>query len=495
MTGEHTQRDSGIAPNASTHNVEVITDEPGPGNDLAALHAELSRPFVARVANYEKKAADGSAEHPSSQRASSESSGAPRERSSDRRKLVQPSIPGAIPESWEECRRKQEQTGRQPDLIFHDHRIEKIRSYKIMIIDDVAVNALSIRNHLKNQGFHNFAIVNDAGKALQAIRDDHPDVVLLDVWMPEVNGLEILRVMSLDPELQHIPVLIVTADTDPETRRTALELGANDFLAKPVDVHELIPRVRNALLIKLHQDGLLDQKAKLERQVRLRTAELLASRQQLILSLARAAEHRDNETGNHVIRVGRYVGLIAEELGYPPEQVAMLELAAQLHDVGKIGIPDSILFKEGRLEPEEYDLIKGHCALGKKIIEPIPERDWMIMRTHTRIGESILHVRDSPLLILAARIAQTHHERWDGTGYPLGLAGEDIPMEGRMTAVADVYDALSTQRSYKPAFPREKCFRILEDGRGKHFDPTVLDAFFKRSEQIIDVQMALMDLP
>lgn len=391
-------------------------------------------------------------------------------------------------------RRRGRESGKSGDSVtFLDGRMEKIRDARIMIVDDVRVNALTIRNNLTKHGFRNFTLVNDARSTLGVIRKQVPDVILLDIWMPDINGLDILRVLSLEPAYQHIPVLIVTSDTDPDTRRAALELGATDFLGKPIDVYELIPRVRNALLIKNHQDNLTDQKQKLERQVRLRTSELLASRQQLILSLARAAEHRDNETGNHVIRVGRYVGLIAEALGFAPEKIAMLELAAQLHDVGKIGIPDAILFKEGRLDPSEYELIKSHCALGKEIIEPIQERDFAILRTHTRIGESILHVRDSPLLILAARIAQTHHEHWDGSGYPLGLAGEDIPIEGRMTTVADVFDALSTRRTYKPAFPRKKCFEIMEAGRGKQFDPLVLDAFVSRADQIVDVQMSLMD--
>lgn len=171
----------------------------------------------------------------------------------------------------------------------------------------------------------------------------------------------------------------------------------------------------------------------------------------------------------------------------------MLEHAAQLHDVGKIGIPDSILFKPDKLEPAEFDLMKKHCALGKQIIEPISEKDWAVLKTHTSRGESLLHVRTSPLLMLAARIAQTHHEKWDGSGYPLGLSGEDIPLEGRIVAVADVYDALSSARPYKEAFPREKCFAILQGGRGKHFDPHVLDAFFAQAEYIVDTQMQLMD--
>jgi putative two-component system response regulator len=293
--------------------------------------------------------------------------------------------------------------------------------------------------------------------------------------------------------LKHIPVIVLTATTDPATKRRALDLGANDFLTKPLDPNDLIPRVRNALVVKSHYDQMAYQAAQLAELVNRRTAELFMSRQQLIVSLARAAEHRDNETGNHVLRVGQYAAIIAKRLGWSEQQVEMIEQAAQLHDVGKIGIPDAILFKPGKLDPAEYELIKTHCAIGKEIIEPMSEKDYQLLRRHTRVGEEILHVRNSPMLMMASRIAQTHHENWDGTGYPLGLAGEDIPIEGRITAVADVFDALSTKRPYKDPFPREKCFAILEEQRGKKFDPEVLDAFFACSRQIVEIQMGYLD--
>jgi len=364
---------------------------------------------------------------------------------------------------------------------------------RIMIVDDEPLNVMTFRQHLKQEGYTEFLTTSDATEALGMIRKDAPDVVLLDIYMPEVSGMDILRVVGLDPALQHIPVLVLTAATDPKIRKQALDLGASDFLSKPVDPNELLPRVRNAIILKQHFDLVSGETARLEQQVERRTRQLEATRQQLILSLARAAEHRDNDTGNHVLRVGRYTAIIAEGMGYPKKCLPMLEQAAQLHDVGKIGIPDSILFKPGKLEPAEYDLMKKHCALGKQIIEPISEKDWAVLKTHTRRGESLMHVRSSPLLMLAARIAQTHHEKWDGSGYPLGLSGEDIPLEGRIVAVADVYDALSSARPYKEAFPREKCFDILQGGRGKHFDPQVLDAFFAQAEHIVDTQMQLMD--
>ncbi len=367
------------------------------------------------------------------------------------------------------------------------------KTAKIMIVDDEPLNVMTFRQHLKMEGYERFVTTSDAREALRLIRSELPDVVLLDIRMPEISGLDILRVVGLDPVLQHIPVLILTAATDPETRKLALDLGANDFLQKPIEPNELLPRVRNAIVIKKHYDMAASEAARLEQQVERRTRQLEATRQQLILCLARAAEHRDNDTGNHVIRVGRYTSIIARQMGYPEHKLEMLEQAAQLHDVGKIGIPDAILFKPGRLDKDEYNLMKSHCALGKQIIEPISEKEWNILKTHTRIGESMLHVRSSSLLMLAARIAQTHHEHWNGGGYPLGLKGSDIPLEGRIVAVADVFDALSSRRPYKEPFPREKCFSILAEGRGTQFDPDVVDAFFECSEEIVEVQLLLMD--
>lgn len=367
------------------------------------------------------------------------------------------------------------------------------RDARIMIVDDEPLNIMTFRQHLKGDGYKNFICCEKSTDALKLIRESQPDVLLLDINMPEVSGLDILRVVGLDPALQHIPVLVLTAATDPAIRREALDLGASDFLSKPVEPDELIPRVRNAVILKQHFDMATNEAARLERQVERRTRQLEATRQQLILSLARAAEHRDDDTGNHVLRVGRYAAIIAAGMGYPEDQLQMLEQAAQLHDVGKIGIPDSILFKPGRLDPDQYELMQRHCALGKQIIQPISEKEWEVLKTHTRRGENLLHVRSSPLLMLAARIAQTHHEKYDGSGYPLGLSGTDIPLEGRIVAVADVFDALSSARPYKKPFSREKSFQILQDGRGSHFDPDVVDAFFRMSEQIISTQLTLMD--
>ncbi|MDA1166072.1 MAG: response regulator, partial [Planctomycetota bacterium] len=355
------------------------------------------------------------------------------------------------------------------------------RNAGIMIIDDEAYNVLVVRKFLQHAGYLNFVTTTESPKAINLMKQDMPDVVLLDVMMPGVSGIDILRVMKLTPELSTIPVIILTASPDPALKTQALELGATDFLAKPVDPSELVLRVRNVLAAKSHFDMLARYSVELEQQVQARTKELEASRRHIIFCLARASEFRDNDTGHHVIRVGKYAGAIARQLGYSTGQVEALEQAAQLHDVGKIGIPDSILHKPAKLDPEEYEFIKKHPGFGKQIIECMPEGEWQHLKGHTKLGGQLLDVKSEPIMRMASRIALTHHEWWDGNGYPLGLAGEDIPIEGRITAIADVYDALSSKRPYKKPFSREKCFQMLEENRGTQFDSRVLDAFFART--------------
>jgi putative two-component system response regulator len=364
---------------------------------------------------------------------------------------------------------------------------------KIMIIDDEIANVLVVKKLLERAGYRAFETTTDSSVALSLIHGTRPDVVLLDINMPEVSGVDVLREIRASKQSRHLPVLILTANCDADVKWMCLELGATDFLVKPVEPMELVPRVRNALLNKAYQDRLSLDAAALETKVQQRTRELEKSRREVIYCLARAAEMRDNDTGNHVIRVGRYAGIIARNLGLPKWAADDIELAAQLHDVGKIAIPDAILLKAGKLEPEEFESIQKHVKFGRQIVQPFSVNDAESMRRHVDIGAEML--RDGTALMrLAASIAQTHHEKFDGSGYPIGLAGEDIPLEGRITAVADVYDALSSARPYKKAFPRHRCFEILQEGRGTHFDPTVLDAFFAGSKDIVRVQVDFMDV-
>ena len=367
------------------------------------------------------------------------------------------------------------------------------KSAKIMIVDDEPIIIKVTRKYLQAEGYEQFVTTSDSPGALDLIRQERPDVVLLDIMMPEVDGLTILENLRRDPELQFIPVIILTASSDRDTKLKALKLGATDFLAKPLDPNDLTARLRNVLTVKVYQDQLKDYSAQLEDQVRQRTAQLAASRLDVIRCLARACEYRDDNTGHHVIRVGRYVGVIARQLGFDEYRIEVIEHAAQLHDLGKIGVPDDILLRPGKLDPQEFELIKKHCGQGRDIVQPMVDEERRMLQEHTKKGLQILEAGTSPILSVAARIAMTHHENWDGSGYPLGLAGEEIPIEGRITALADVYDALSTKRPYKPIFPRDKCLDILNDDRGIRFDPTVLDAFLAGLEEVICIQVEYAD--
>ena len=356
-----------------------------------------------------------------------------------------------------------------------------IEQARIAIVDDEpAIIALS-QKYLRDAGYENFLPIACAKDAVSTIYRESPDLVLLDIHMPEVDGLTILNQLRNSNRTKRLPVLIFTSATDHETKVKALSLEANDFLAKPIHPAELTARVRTTLLAKSHMDRLADYSHDLENKVRERTSELAQSRRYAIQCLARAAELRDDQTGQHVLRVGRYAALIADELGFSRDRVTAIEQAAQLHDVGKIGIPDAILRKPGELTPQEYASMKDHCVMGNRVLlgEDIFQENTGDFPAACENGTF-----SSSVMELAASIAATHHEKWDGTGYPRGLAGKTIPIEGRITAVADVFDALSTQRSYKKAFDLGKCFLIMEQNRGTQFDPNVLDAFFRRRSEI-----------
>lgn len=348
---------------------------------------------------------------------------------------------------------------------------------RVMIVDDAPIHVEVARKFVRTLGYSNFVTLTDSSKVLAALRDEMPDVLLLDLMMPEVSGLDILESMHSDSKLKRIPVIMLTASSDRGARLRALELGAIDFLAKPLDPEELAPRLRNALLMRSYENHLRDHTETLEETVRHRTHALCSSRLELLHCLARAAEHRDDDTGKHVLRVGRYAALIAREAGMAKLYVEMLELAAQLHDVGKIGISDNILLKPGRLTDEERKIMQKHAQVGADVLNAHAEMLGNGMNLHSQLGSMIPDSSQSPLTQLAASIALTHHEKWDGTGYPNGLSGTGIPIEGRITAIADVFDALRSTRPYKEAFSFDRSFDILLEGRGQHFDPELLDYF------------------
>ena len=363
---------------------------------------------------------------------------------------------------------------------------------KIVIIDDDELVSGIVERYLVNEGYQNLLILNDSTNAMEQIARYDADLVLTDLMMPNFSGLDLLRQRGQVESCQHIPFIIFSGNSEKSCKREALELGATDFLAKPIDPVDLVLRVRNTLLVKQHQNELSDYATALEEKVRARTIQVEQSRERIVHCLAKAAEFRDSETGSHVIRVGKYTAVIAQQLGFDSNYCNQIQLAAQLHDVGKIGIPDSILLNPGRLSREEFEVMKQHCHLGYRIMEPLAEADSEDFRRTVR-GQ-IMTGLDTSLLGLAANIALTHHEKWDGGGYPNGLKTEEIPIEGRITCVADVYDALCSERPYKPKFPREKCLEIMLSERGSRFDPQVLDVFFERLDMIIEIGEAHQDV-
>jgi len=350
---------------------------------------------------------------------------------------------------------------------------------RILVVDDEPLVSGMLFAQLAESGYQHIEVENDALKAISRVHEYQPDLIILDIRMPGKNGLELLAELREDELTKPIPVLIMTSSNDDRIRMAALKLQANDFLMKPANAAELDVRVHNSLLVKFQTDQLRRVSTRLRFEVEVRTKELYATRREAILCLARTAESRDDQTGLHVIRVGRYAGCIARAMGLDDDFVSWLELAAQLHDVGKIAIPDAILYKPDKLTEDEFDIMKTHCQEANRILGGADEAGF---RACT-----------SPLLQMAGRIALTHHERWDGTGYPNQLAGDEIPLEGRITSVADVFDAISSRRHYKDAFSLDESFRLLKQGAGSHFDPDVVSAFFQAKDEILRIMVENQD--
>jgi putative two-component system response regulator len=366
-----------------------------------------------------------------------------------------------------------------------------VRDATILIVDDEPQTIQSIRNHLREAGWRRFLATTHANEVASVLRDCRPEIVLLDATMPQASGLDVLQEIRAVAELNSLPVILMAAATDHRFKRRALELGITDFLAKPIDGVDLVIRVRNVLTSRASQQRLHGHAQKLEASVIRRTEELIFSRIELLRCLARAAEYRDHATAKHVIRVGNFVGIIARRLGFDRRATELIEQAAHLHDVGKIGIPDSVLHKSGKLDLSEYEVMKRHAVIGRRILEGIVVESGVQTGIPDNPGRRALDGACSPLLAKAATIALSHHEKWDGSGYPHGLAGHEIPIEGRITAVADVFDALASRRPYKDAYDFESCLSIMISERGRHFDPTVLDAFLS---SVDDVRHVLHDM-
>ena len=323
----------------------------------------------------------------------------------------------------------------------------------LLIVDDEPANLLLLERMLSSQGYQQLELVADPRRVIERYQACRPDLVLLDINMPHLDGYEVIEQLKAlgDPLLP--PIIVLTAQHGREFQLRALAAGARDFFTKPFDLNELAMRVRNMLDAQLAHRLLHDQKAVLEEMVRERTEALRKTQLQVVQSLGMAAEYRDEETGNHILRMSHTCALLARAVGWDEAQVELVLHSSPMHDIGKIGIPDAILLKPGKLDPAEWD----------------------IMKTHTAIGARLLGGDDSDLMRMAREIALTHHEKWDGSGYPLGLAGTAIPQAGRIAALADVFDALVSERPYKRAWSIEAALDFIREQSGRHFDPELTE--------------------
>lgn len=333
----------------------------------------------------------------------------------------------------------------------------------ILLVDDVPDN-IDILNQILSPHYRTRVAINGERALKIVLGPQPPDLILLDVMMPGINGYEVCERLKANPDTRDIPVIFVTAMSEIEDEARGLALGAVDYITKPISPAIVLARVRTHL-------ALYDQNRELARQVHARTLDLFNTRQQIIRRLGRAAEFRDNETGNHIIRMSHYCRLIGEAAGLGERTVQILYNASPMHDVGKIGIRDPVLLKSGPLDPGEWETMKNHPAIGAEIIG-----------TH-----------NDELLQAAREIALHHHERWDGTGYPAGLAGEEIPLMARIAAIADVFDALLTSRPYKLPWRVEDAVAHIEAGAGAHFDPGLIEPFRRALPQMLKIREQFAD--
>ncbi len=349
----------------------------------------------------------------------------------------------------------------------------------ILVVDDTPENIDVLVGVLKSE--YKVKAALNGEKAINIVKGGSPpDLILLDIMMPEMNGYQVAQVLKNDPVTRDIPIIFVTAMNEIEDEKKGLELGAVDYLTKPISPPIVKAQVHNQMELKMHRDNL-------EGLVALRTKELEMTREVTIFSLAALAETRDNETGGHIIRTQRYVRALALALKTHPafsellndETINLLYKSAPLHDIGKVGVPDAVLLKPGKLTDDEFKIMKTHTNLGQGTI--------------IRAEEAMEDRRISEFLRLARHIAHTHHEKWDGTGYPQGLSGDDIPFAGRIMAVADVYDALISKRVYKPPFTHAKARDILQEDSGTHFDPRIIEAFMDREEEFRGIALEFAD--
>lgn len=353
----------------------------------------------------------------------------------------------------------------------------------ILVIDDTPAN-LSLLNQLLREHYR-IKLANGPAKGLELALNSPPDLILLDIMMPDMDGYEVCKRLKANPVTAGIPVIFLTAKVGAEDEEMGLAMGAVDFIHKPIAPSVVLARVRTHLQIKTWQTFLEDKSAWLEAEVERRVSEVLHLQEASVRIMVSLAEFRDECTGNHIRRTQDYVRLLAEYLSQRDRDRAMLGAqqidqiakAAPLHDIGKIAIPDHILLKPGRHTPEEFEIMKTHSVKGES----------MLLRTRRELGD------DNMMLRFAEQIARSHHERWDGTGYPDGLAGEAIPLAARLMAVADVYDALRSRRPYKVAFSHEEALRMVSEQAGRQFDPAAIEAFLALESTFSRISIQLAD--
>jgi putative two-component system response regulator len=343
---------------------------------------------------------------------------------------------------------------------------ESMNNNHILIVDDEPANLRLLDKMLHGQGYQGLVLVDDSRKVIDLYRTARPDLILLDINMPHLDGYQVMEQLKAlnDPLLP--PIIILTAQHGKDYLLRALAAGARDFITKPFDRNELLMRVRNLLDAQLAHRLMHDQKTVLEDMVRKRTEELRHTRLQVVQRLGMAAEYRDEETGSHILRMSHISALLARTTGWSEDDCELILNASPMHDIGKIGIPDAILLKPGKFEPHEWEVMKTHAAIGGKLLD----------------GD------DSDLMRMAREIALTHHEKWDGSGYPNGLSGEAIPQAGRIAALADVFDALTSVRPYKKAWTIEAAVDLIKENRGKHFDPDLVEVFLQELPGVVEIR-------
>jgi putative two-component system response regulator len=348
---------------------------------------------------------------------------------------------------------------------------ESAKTECILIVDDEPANLKLLDRMLSGHGYQDLVLVDDPRKVIERYRETRPALILLDINMPHLDGYQVMeQLKALDDPLLP-PIIILTAQHSKDYLLRALAAGARDFIGKPFDRNELLMRVRNLLDAQLAHRLLYDQKSVLEAMVQARTEELRHTRLQVVQRLGMAAEYRDEETGNHILRMSHTSALLARAIGWSEADCELILNASPMHDIGKIGIADAILLKPGKFEPHE----------------------WEIMKTHASIGGKLLEGDDSDLMRMAREIALTHHEKWDGSGYPNGLAGEAIPQAGRIAALADVFDALTSERPYKKAWTVEAAVDLIKGSSGTHFDVELVEVFLGELPGILKIRERFAD--